>query len=405
MLSYSSVISMDEKLKILEGLYEQISTINREIAEIEGSFNHIEKLQSSIIGDDIEDSLNSIKKIIKTKIDTKNGQKTRNEELFKKQMYDIFGINIGFEEKQIVLESKEIDDPNSEKYKEILRYYVELYNGVGISDDNLFIKIRNIIDEMLHIALKLSRLIRILKERTIDFLEETDLLSLLMKHLEEYKDIIFKYRELVNHLHSNDQIPFSATSIQYIIENTSLLPLVFANNGNSPIKRNSSLKKLFLCQFHRENSPSMRVNLNTNHFICYGCGTQGTQIEYLCNIHDISYTEAIYLLAEIFLIELPDNPFREGEKVNLVDKYRRVLRSDEFESFLVASMNNTSKKDSTNENAHLTLFYQIERIKSGSWDSSFQFEPKAKRFINLPKDKEYVRELLPEGAFSGRLPF
>jgi len=258
---------------------------------------------------------------------------------------------------------------------------------------------------MLYVALKLCQLLKLVREAKIEYLEETNLLSMIAKHVDEYKDIIMKYRKLLKILIANDKIPFNESSIQYIINNTSLLPLVFANNSYSLIRRGNSLKRLFLCQFHMEKTPSLRVGLDTNFFICYGCGKKGNQIEYLSQFHNISYTDAIYLLAEIFLIDLPKNPFREGKNATLVKKYREVLMSDDYTSFLTDSMNRSCKMNSDNENVYLTLFSQIERVKSVTWDSSFQFEQKSERFINFSENKSTVRSLLPERTFSGFLPF
>lgn len=405
MLLFFWAINMVEKLKMLNDLSRTIIVINKEISEINENFSCVRQLRDSIIGNELENDLKNIENVFKANIKSRNEKKNKNEELFRKLMYDIFGIKIKFDGNCLVFESEKIYDSTLEEYKQLLRYYIELFNSVGISDDNLFVKLKNSIHKMLHIALKLCQFLKLVRESKIEYLEETNLLSMIAKHIDEYKDIIMKYRELLKILIANDKIPFNESSIQYIINNTSLLPLVFANNSYSLIRRGNSLKRLFLCQFHMEKTPSLRVGLDTNFFICYGCGKKGNQIEYLSQFHNISYTDAIYLLAEIFLIDLPKNPFREGQNAILVNKYREVLMSDDYTSFLTDSMNRSCKMNSDNENVYLTLFSQIERVKSVTWDSSFQFEQKSERFINFSENKSTVISLLPERTFSGFLPF
>ncbi|MEJ6952030.1 DNA primase [Natronospora cellulosivora (SeqCode)] len=74
-----------------------------------------------------------------------------------------------------------------------------------------------------------------------------------------------------------------------------------------------------LCPFHQENTPSFNVSAEKQLFHCFGCGTGGDIISFLMEIENISFNEAIKVLAERNGIELPDsnnnyNKKRQEEK-------------------------------------------------------------------------------------------
>lgn len=392
---------MVEKLKKLDSLYKTIVVINREIMELNESFVYVQQLRNSIIGEELENNLKNIENIFRKNLRFKKEKKKENEDAFKKLVWEIFGFEMEFDGSSIVFKTAKINDSFLEKYKIILDSYVKLFNTDGISDNYIIAKIQNIVKDLVSITLKLWQLMAIVKQAKISCFEETNLFSMLTFQIEDYKDIIIKYQKLLKYLIANDKIPCSEASIKYIISNTSLMPLVFANNNFSSIKRNNSLRRLVNCQFHADNNHSLSVSLDKNFFRCFGCGIAGNQIDYLQKLHNISYMNAIYLLAEIYLIDLPENPFRSEENKVLVNKYRDVLISDNYKDFLIKSMN----KNPNCMDIYLKLLTQIERVKSGLWDSSFQFEAKPKRFLNMSRTRGQVKELSSEKNYMYSLPF
>jgi hypothetical protein len=60
-----------------------------------------------------------------------------------------------------------------------------------------------------------------------------------------------------------------------------------------------------LCPFHREKTPSFAVSETKQVYHCFGCHNGGTVIQFLQNIENISFREAIEILAERARIELP----------------------------------------------------------------------------------------------------
>ena len=60
-----------------------------------------------------------------------------------------------------------------------------------------------------------------------------------------------------------------------------------------------------LCPFHREKTPSFAVSETKQVYHCFGCHNGGTVIQFLQNIENISFREALETLAERARIELP----------------------------------------------------------------------------------------------------
>ena len=60
-----------------------------------------------------------------------------------------------------------------------------------------------------------------------------------------------------------------------------------------------------LCPFHREKTPSFAVSETKQVYHCFGCHNGGTVIQFLQNIENISFREALEILAERARIELP----------------------------------------------------------------------------------------------------
>ncbi len=178
----------------------------------------------------------------------------------------------------------------------------------------------------------------------------------------------------------------SPETVQYILDNTSLIHLAYTNNKHK-INGHSSSNRVFLCQFHRECIPSMRVSITKNFFNCFGCGNCGNQIDYVKDYENVSYDQATYLLAEVYLIDIPDNPYKEIENSLLVKKYRDVLLSDEYRNFLIDAYGKINKSVDL-DNVYEKMFSQIDRIKAGKYDDNFSYHAKSKKYkYYIPQNK------------------
>lgn len=62
-----------------------------------------------------------------------------------------------------------------------------------------------------------------------------------------------------------------------------------------------------LCPFHREKTPSFSVAAEKQIFHCFGCGKGGNVIKFVMEVENISFTEAMQMLAEKAKIDLPTN--------------------------------------------------------------------------------------------------
>lgn len=171
-------------------------------------------------------------------------------------------------------------------------------------------------------------------------------------------------------------------NIKYLKENTFLLPLVYSNYNQEYIKLYSPDSYMFSCQFHIENTPSMGVTFSKNLFFCFGCGSTGNQLDYLMQYEDLKFLDALYLLAQIYLIPFPNNPF--GKNHPLVIKYQNTLLQKDFLNLLEKGITRLNQNYSQNENysfiqkQYQSLQSQIIRIKANKSDPNFQFKPKSK---------------------------
>lgn len=168
----------------------------------------------------------------------------------------------------------------------------------------------------------------------------------------------------------------SEDAIEYIGNNTSLLHLVYTNNTHPKIRQYSINSHMFLCQFHKEKTPSFGITSDKNLSHCFGCGFGGNQFTYIMNYENYSFIDTFYFLAEIYLIKIPNNPFKNNPNV---EKYRNVLLSDEYMNFI-----NTSIKRVSNEKAlkwYKKHIENIERIKNNCIDENIKDNYKNKQKV------------------------
>ena len=78
-----------------------------------------------------------------------------------------------------------------------------------------------------------------------------------------------------------------------------------------------------LCPFHKEKSPSFKVENERRHYHCFGCGAGGDAFKWLTETEGLSFPEAVQKLAEEAGVELPawtpEDEAREIKKKSLYD--------------------------------------------------------------------------------------
>src|SRR5277367_4185323 len=69
-----------------------------------------------------------------------------------------------------------------------------------------------------------------------------------------------------------------------------------------------------LCPFHSEKSPSFSVHATRQFFHCFGCGTSGDVFAFVQKIENITFPEAVRLIAEKLKIPLPKMSYSSPEE-------------------------------------------------------------------------------------------
>ena len=67
-----------------------------------------------------------------------------------------------------------------------------------------------------------------------------------------------------------------------------------------------------LCPFHNEKTPSFTVYPETASYYCFGCGAGGEVINFVRNIENLDFTEAVKLLADRAGLKLPDTDYDDS---------------------------------------------------------------------------------------------
>src|SRR5262245_32060330 len=78
-----------------------------------------------------------------------------------------------------------------------------------------------------------------------------------------------------------------------------------------------------LCPFHKEKSPSFKVENERRNYHCFGCGAGGSAFKWLQDTEGLTFPEAVQRLAAEAGVELPawtpEDEAREAKKKSLYD--------------------------------------------------------------------------------------
>lgn len=104
-----------------------------------------------------------------------------------------------------------------------------------------------------------------------------------------------------------------------------------ANDIVSVVSSYATLKKQgknqsCLCPFHSEKSPSCTVFPDTQSFYCFGCGAGGDVITFIMKIENLSYIEAVKLLAERAGMSVPDGSSYDSPEIRLKTRVYEINR-------------------------------------------------------------------------------
>lgn len=93
----------------------------------------------------------------------------------------------------------------------------------------------------------------------------------------------------------------------------SLNDIVEVVSSYIPLKRAGRTFKA-CCPFHQEKTPSFIVNAERQIFHCFGCGEGGDVISFVMKYEQLSFPEALKLLARRVHVELPETGFQRQER-------------------------------------------------------------------------------------------
>lgn len=88
------------------------------------------------------------------------------------------------------------------------------------------------------------------------------------------------------------------------------------------LKANGS-KAMALCPFHDDTNPSLSIDLGTGRFNCFGCGRQGSIIDFYITKHGVSFNEAKKILIEQGILLTPQKVITQT--YNYVDESGTLL--------------------------------------------------------------------------------
>lgn len=183
------------------------------------------------------------------------------------------------------------------------------------------------------------------------------------------KDCDDLIRRLLNIKNAYEENILSKTSLKnYVRSISDITHLIFTNNGNDKIVTSPN-GAYFICQFHKEKSPSLKTWYCTNTANCFGCGLQVNPISYIMTYENVSFKQAISLLCDIYLIRCGKDYVNE----ELIKKYHKSLISDEYLNILnsiyeKAICENTPFYDDIASKVQSKISI-CKRVKNGIYDS------------------------------------
>ena len=157
-------------------------------------------------------------------------------------------------------------------------------------------------------------------------------------------------------------------------------------------------KYMGLCPFHEERTPSFTVDSENGLYYCFGCHAGGNTIQFLMEMENISFLEALKLLAHRTGVELDKEASKNGEeskKEALEELFKRITKT--FQHFLLNSEEGREGKE-----------YLLHRGVKEESIEGFQlgWAPGEYRWLNsFLRKKNYSPEFLKKtGMFSKKNP-
>ena len=84
-----------------------------------------------------------------------------------------------------------------------------------------------------------------------------------------------------------------------------------------------------LCPFHKEKSPSFSVHATRQFYHCFGCGASGDVFSFVARMENVSFPEAVRMVAQKCGVPLPKREFHSAEEAAEAAQRRKLLELHE----------------------------------------------------------------------------
>ena len=128
-------------------------------------------------------------------------------------------------------------------------------------------------------------------------------------------------------------MPFSEDFLEELSRRNDIVDVV---SSYVPLTKRSGANQFGLCPFHGEKTPSFAVNGEKQIYHCFGCGKGGGVINFIMEIENLSFPDAVQFLARRAGMEVPQDDFdpNRGKRTRMLELNRDAARF--FHSQLVA---------------------------------------------------------------------
>jgi len=143
-----------------------------------------------------------------------------------------------------------------------------------------------------------------------------------------------------------------------------------------------------LCPFHSEKSPSFVIQKGDSHYHCFGCGAHGDAITFLRNHMNMSFSEAVQLLADRFHVSIKKEKADERTGIGRGEMQRALQCAADFYHYYLLHT----------EEGHVALDYLYGRGLDLNFVHLFKvgFAPRQGRTFFLVMQREKVSDMTLE---------
>lgn len=151
-----------------------------------------------------------------------------------------------------------------------------------------------------------------------------------------------------------------------------------------------------LCPFHDETTPSFSVNPDKQFYKCFGCGEGGNILSFMMKIENLSFQEAVHLLADRYGITIPEKELSPEQMAASQEKERLIQAHSDTAAFYAANL-------PTSPVAQAYLKKRgIDTNTAEHFDMGFAPESDWQALTNHLKAKGYSEELLIRAGLVSR---